>query len=208
MSSPEDGGHVEAHAGSPAGAAGTSTDEARGSPLVEAVATFDTVIDGWFEPLRGRPGLDGVAKVITGLGDRGLMWAATTVWRARHSGPSRSRAVRALAIAGFESSLVNAGLKAVIGRSRPDQTGLRLVEGGIPVRAPRTSSFPSGHTLAAFCAATVMAEHHDRSGNILLFTSASLVGVSRIYLRAHHASDVLGGVAIGMALGAVGRTLL
>jgi undecaprenyl-diphosphatase len=168
----------------------------------------DKRVDRWFEPLRGEPSLDAVAKLITGLGDHGLMWAATTAWRARHTGPQRARAVRALAIAGIESSIVNRTLKAAIGRSRPDRTGLQVTVGGIPVREPTTSSFPSGHTLAAFCAATVMSRRHDRAGNALLFTSASLIGLSRLHLRAHHASDVVGGAAIGAALGLVGRRRL
>ena len=168
----------------------------------------DQRVDGWFEPLRGNPDLDGAAKVITGLGDRGLMWAATAAWRARHTGPERTRAVRALAVAGVESSLVNAAIKAAVGRSRPDRSRWRLAEGGVPVREPKTSSFPSGHTLAAFCSATVMSQRGDRAGNALLFTSAALVGLSRLHLRAHHASDVLGGAAIGTALGLVGRRLL
>ncbi len=79
-------------------------------------------VDAWFEPLRGDPSFDGAAKVITGLGDRGLMWAATAAWRARHTGPERARAVRALAVAGVESSLVNVAIKAAVGRSRPDRS--------------------------------------------------------------------------------------
>lgn len=186
---------------SPAGTRG-------GSTLADLVHHVDPRVDGWFEPWRGNPSLDGMAKVVTGLGDHGLMWAATTAWRARHSGPERARAVRALTIAGIESSLVNAGVKTLVGRSRPDRTGVRLAEGGLPVREPTSTSFPSGHTLAAFCAATVMSQRNDRAGNALLFTSASLVGLSRLHLRAHHASDVLGGVAIGTVLGLIGRRLL
>jgi undecaprenyl-diphosphatase len=178
------------------------------STLAGMVAAFDERVDRWFEPLRGNPSLDSAAKVITGLGDHGLMWAATSAWRARHTGPERARAVRALTVAGVESSVVNAAIKALVGRSRPDRSGVRLAEGGVPVREPRTSSFPSGHTLAAFCAATVMCQRGDRGGNALLFTSASLVGISRLHLRAHHASDVLGGALIGTALGLVGRRLL
>jgi undecaprenyl-diphosphatase len=178
------------------------------SALVDMVRAMDERVDGWFEPLRGDPTFDGASKLITGLGDHGLMWAATTVWRSRHSGPERARAVRALAVAGVESSVVNAALKALVGRSRPDRGGIRLAGGGVPVRVPKTSSFPSGHTLAAFCAATVMSQRGDRAGNALLFTSAALVGISRLHLRAHHASDVLGGAAIGTALGLIGRSLL
>jgi undecaprenyl-diphosphatase len=172
------------------------------------VRALDDQVDGWFEPLRAKPAFDGAAKVITGLGDHGLMWAATTVWRARHTGPERARAVRALTIAGIESSLVNAGLKAVVGRARPDRSDFGVTVGGVPVREPKTSSFPSGHTLAAFCSATVMSQRGDRAGNSLLFASATLVGLSRLHLRAHHASDVLGGAAIGTAIGLIGRRLL
>jgi membrane-associated phospholipid phosphatase len=190
------------------GSVPTDPSPAERSLLMGMVDVADVKVDAWFEPLRGKPIPDGAAKLITGLGDHGLMWAATTVWRARRTGPSRTRAIKALAIAGVESNLANAGLKAVIGRSRPDPTGLRLVEGWVPVREPKTSSFPSGHTLAAFCAATVMSERGNRTGNALLFSSATLVGLSRLYLRAHHASDVVGGAMIGVALGSIGRKLL
>ena len=74
---------------------------------------------------------------------------------------------------------------------------------GGAVGEPRTSSFPSGHTLAAFTAATVLSRPGDRAGNAFLYTAAGLVGISRIHLRAHHASDVVGGVVIGTALGLV-----
>jgi undecaprenyl-diphosphatase len=172
------------------------------------VGAFDDQVDAWFEPHRGRPGLDTAAKVITGLGDQGFVWAAITVWRGRRPGPERSRAVRALAVAGIESTLINTALKRSVGRSRPDRTGLKVTPGGVPVREPTSSSFPSGHTLAAFCAATVMGRRGDRAGNALLLTGAGLVALSRVHLRGHHASDVLGGAAIGTALGLIGRCLL
>ena len=176
--------------------------------LAGMVGTLDARVDGWFEPLRGSPVVDTMATVVTGLGDHGLMWAVITAWRARQTGPERARAVRALAIAGAESTLVNAGVKAVVGRSRPDRSSLGEPVSGIPVRRPKSSSFPSGHTLAAFCAATVMSRRGDAKGNAVLFTGASLVGVSRLHLRAHHASDVAGGAVIGTVIGLLGRRLL
>jgi len=174
----------------------------------DLVARFDQRIDAWFEPLRGKPVPDTAARIVSGLGDRGLLWAASTAWRARRPGSRRNRAVRALAVAGAESSVVNALLKAVIGRPRPNGSDLRLGDNIVPLRAPTTSSFPSGHTLAAFCAATVLAEPGDRSGTALLFGCAGLIGLSRIHLQAHHGSDVLGGMAIGVALGVAGRRLV
>lgn len=175
------------------------------SRFLVAVEAFDARIDALFEPLRGNPSLDTAAKIVTGAGDHGLMWAALTLVRMRRHGSDRARAVKALGIAGISSSLVNAGIKGVVGRSRPDTTDLGVTEGGVPVRAPKTSSFPSGHTLAAFTAATVLSESSDGLGTTLLFASASAVGISRLYLRAHHASDVVGGVVIGTTLGIIGR---
>jgi undecaprenyl-diphosphatase len=184
------------------------TDGGAAARLLAVVHAVDEIVDGWFEPLRGAPALDGAAKVITGLGDRGLMWVATTLWRVRRSGPDRARAVRALAIAGAESAAVNTAIKSLVGRSRPDRAGLRVIDGGVPVREPTSSSFPSGHTLAAFCAATVMSEPGNPAGSALLFGCAALVGLSRLHLRAHHASDVVGGALVGIALGVVGRRLV
>jgi undecaprenyl-diphosphatase len=194
--------------GQRAGGADQGAGQGPEAGLVGMVRAVDDRVDRWFEPLRGKPAVDGMAKVITGLGDQGIMWAATTVWRARHTGPERAQAVRALTIAGIESTVVNRALKVVVGRTRPDPEGLELSAAGVPVRPPTSSSFPSGHTLAAFCAVTVMSRPGDRAGNALLFGAASLVGLSRLHLRAHHASDVLGGAAIGMALGVVGRRFL
>jgi len=175
------------------------------SPLLVAVDRLDDSVDRLFEPLRGNPTVDTAAKVITTVGDHGWLWTGIAVWRGRHSGPTRRAAIRALGVAGVTSSLVNAGIKRVVGRQRPDRTDLRITGAGVPVREPRTSSFPSGHTLAAFTAATVLSRPGDRGGNALLYTAAGLVGVSRVHLRAHHASDVLGGAVIGTALGLVVR---
>jgi undecaprenyl-diphosphatase len=186
----------------------SSFDDPSPSNLLQVIRSIDDRVDSWFEPLRGNPTIDGAAKLVTGLGDHGLMWAVTTAWRARHTGPERARAMRALAVAGIESSLVNAAIKAAVGRSRPDVNRVQLTQGGVPIREPKTSSFPSGHTLAAFCAATVMSTRGDRSGNTLLFTGAALVGISRLHVGAHHASDVLGGAAIGVGLGLLGRRLV
>ncbi len=175
--------------------------------LPAAVDALDERVDRLFEPLRGIPAVDAAAKVITGIGDHGWLWTGVAVWRGRRSGPTRQAAVRALGIAGVSSALVNAGIKQLVGRERPDRSDLRISNGGVPVREPRTSSFPSGHTLAAFTAATVLGRPGDRAGNAFLYAAAGLIGVSRIHLRAHHASDVVGGVVVGTALGLVVRRL-
>ena len=182
-----------------------SRDPAPATGFLAVVATVDDRVDRLFEPLRGRAPVDAAAKVITGLGDHGWLWTGIAVWRGRRSGPARRQAVRALGVAGVSSTLVNAGVKQLVDRDRPDRPDLRISNAGVPVRAPKTSSFPSGHTLAAFCSAAVLSRPGDRRGNALLYAAAGLIGVSRIHLGHHHASDVAGGIVIGTALGLVVR---
>jgi membrane-associated phospholipid phosphatase len=186
---------------------GQGTERAPESGLSAAVTSFDDAVDRLFEPMRGSAAVDSAAKVITGLGDHGWLWTGIAVWRGRRSGSARRQAVRSLGVAGVSSTLVNAGIKRLVGRKRPDTSELRISNTGVPVRAPKTSSFPSGHTLAAFCSASVLSRPGDQTGNALLYAGAGLIGLSRIHLRAHHASDVVGGMAIGTAVGLVVRRL-
>ena len=74
------------------------------------------------------------------------------------------------------------------------------------MRTPTSSSFPSGHTLAAFCTAFVLAESAAETAAYVGFAGA--VAASRVHLRAHHPSDVVGGAAIGSLLGLALRPLL
>ena len=55
----------------------------------DAIRLFDEQVDTGFAPFRGVPSIDTVARVISGLGDHGLVWAASTAWRARRSGARR-----------------------------------------------------------------------------------------------------------------------
>jgi membrane-associated phospholipid phosphatase len=65
------------------------------------------------------------------------------------------------------------------------------------------SSFPSGHTTAAFSAATVFA--YEYKNEILIpviaYSAASLVGISRITQNAHWTTDVIAGAALGYITG-------
>ena len=99
---------------------------------------------------------------------------------------------------------VNAAAKQLVGRERPDRSDRASGE-LLSVRAPRSASFPSGHTLAAFCTAVVLADGPaERTAYLALATA---VGASRIHLGDHHASDVVGGAAIGIVLGTALRAL-
>jgi membrane-associated phospholipid phosphatase len=113
--------------------------------------------------------------------------------KARRRGPARRRAVVSLAAAGFSSLLVSRVVKAAVERQRPEDHMVASV------RTPTSSSFPSGHTLAAFCTAFVLAD--SQAGTAANVGFATAVAVSRVHLRAHHPTDVIGGAAIGSVLG-------
>jgi membrane-associated phospholipid phosphatase len=164
------------------------------------MASFDETVDAAFDPLRGKPQVDRAAALVSNLADYGMVWVVLALWKARRKGPDRRRAVVALAAAGFSSLAVSRAAKSAVARQRPD------IQLDAPVRAPTSSSFPSGHTLAAFCTAIVLAESEAQTVTYTGFAAA--VAASRVHLRAHHPSDVVGGAAIGSALGLVLRPLV
>lgn len=63
----------------------------------------------------------------------------------------------------------------------------------------RGSSFPSGHTIAAFSIATVFADRYRQHRWVpwTAYGLATLVGFSRISLQSHFPSDVFAGAALG-----------
>ena len=157
------------------------------------MSTLDEAVDAAFDPLRGRPEIDRAAALVSNLADYGFIWVLLAGLKARRRGPDRRRAVVALAAAGFSSLLVSRVVKAAVERQRPED------HLDVGVRTPTSSSFPSGHTLAAFCTAFVLGD--SQAGTTANVGFATAVAVSRIHLRAHHPTDVIGGAAIGSVLG-------
>ena len=168
--------------------------------LISSVSDFDDWVDTRVEPLRRRPGLDRLAAMASFLGDHGLVWFLVLVARIRRPGLRRRSAVRAVLFTGLVVPVVNGALKSLVDRSRPAEPAEMA-----GLRPPSSASFPSGHSLAAWCAATMLAEDDSRAA--VYYATAAAVSWSRIHLRHHHATDVVGGSVLGCALGAVGRRI-
>jgi undecaprenyl-diphosphatase len=137
------------------------------------------------------------------LGEFGTIWVMLGALRGLRGEHQWRAAVRVGAAVGIESVVVNAGVKSLFRRRRPVVDTPRPY----PLRTPLTSSFPSGHATSAFCAATLLADG-DPGLAPLYYATATVVALSRIHVKIHHASDVVGGIAIGLALGRLVRRLV
>jgi len=185
--------------------------QASGSkPVLETVlklspiSSFDRWVDDHMEHrARGHPLADQVFYAASAVGDHGLIWLMLATARGLRSPDAWRATVRAAAAIAIESAVVNGPVKWVFRRQRPAPRGIAP----LPLRKPRTSSFPSGHATSAFCAAALLSDG-DPALRPLYYGLAVIVAWSRVHVRVHHASDVIGGVIIGVALGKVFKRLI
>ena len=169
----------------------------------EQVAELDARASAAFDGLRANPVANRVFYAASAIAENSKVWMVLTILRWLRGSPTdRFVAKRAWVAIFVESAIVNLGIKSLFRRSRPDHSG----DHPFPLREPWTSSFPSGHATAAFCAAVLLSD-----GDPVLapayFALAGVVAASRVHVKMHHASDVLAGAAIGLLFGLVGRRI-
>lgn len=172
-----------------------------GPELGAKVERFDAAVDSFFDRWRGQPVPDRVFYAASQLGDHSLIWLMLGALRGARSERHARAALRLGAGMGIESALVNLGIKSLFRRARPTLE----VDRPFALRKPLTSSFPSGHSTSAFTAAGLLAE--DDHLWPLYYAVAVVVAWSRVYVKVHHASDVVAGIALGVVMGHLGRRL-
>jgi membrane protein DedA with SNARE-associated domain/membrane-associated phospholipid phosphatase len=174
-------------------------DMVSGLVIRNALSNLDLSVQNVMSQLRSAPG-DELMIPVTMLGDVstvyiiGLAIVGWLLWRrAWHSAVAASAT---FAVA----RLTEAGLKQVIGRSRPP--------GGAILEAAGNFSFPSGHAVMAGTAFGVLAlvagQSMGRWSKAIVIAACSSVAIavafSRVYLGVHWFSDVAGGLLIALVI--------
>jgi undecaprenyl-diphosphatase len=161
--------------------------------------SFDTAGDRILEPLRTNKITKTVFGIASTVGDFSIIWHITGLLYAIGSMNRLQQAIALFAALGAESIIVNQGVKRIFRRERPTASG----DDRFDVRTPSTSSFPSGHASSATFAAMILIWMTGFPLAILWIIMAGVVALSRVVVRIHHLSDIVGGVITGAILGAI-----
>jgi membrane-associated phospholipid phosphatase len=168
--------------------------------VTPALDRFDDAADALADRFRGNPPIDRLMYTASELADFAVLWHLLGVVQGlTRRDDGFARAVRISVALGIESALVNGGIKSLFKRARP----VPDFERPHHLRIPITSSFPSGHASAAFLADALLSD--GSRARPLYYAAAVVVATSRVHVRIHHASDVIGGVVIGATLGAAAK---
>jgi undecaprenyl-diphosphatase len=119
-------------------------------------------------------------------------------------GPRGRAALLAGSVAALLASVSFMILKRRFRRRRPCDLAPHPV---FHLRPPDAFSFPSGHTMNAFAAATVLALRFPALTPLVAFLAGS-IGASRVVLGLHFVSDVWAGAVLGALIGASASALL
>ena len=127
-----------------------------------------------------------------------LSLASAAILAATRGRPGRRAATMGLASVAVTASVVNLGVKPLGRRRRPDRVA-ENVPVARHVRIPSSTTFPSGHSAAAFAFATGVG-HVLPPTAVPLRGLAALVAYSRVHTGVHYPGDVVAGALIGTAL--------
>ena len=169
---------------------------------------FDLPILDWIAANLKCGFLDFLMPLITLLGDAGIFWIACSVVMILF--PKTRKTGLAMGISLLIGLLVcNVTLKPLVARIRPYDYQWKHFQVTIPllVEGLHDFSFPSGHTIASFEAATALLIGNKKLG-IPAMILAVLIAFSRLYLYVHYPTDVLTSVVLGIGIAFLGTFLV
>lgn len=167
--------------------------------MIEFITQIDFYILNIIQSIRN-PFLDVIMPIITYLGSGGIIWSVTAIIMLcfKKSRKSGIIIIISLLLGLFLSTI---GLKNIVGRERPyNADGALLAVENLLIGIPSGRySFPSGHSISSFSAATVIAMYNKKLG-IPAIILASLICFTRLYLYVHFPTDVIVGAVFGILI--------
>lgn len=153
------------------------------------------------------PSLDTALRRLSHTADRSRISLSIAAGLALFGGSTgRKAAARGFASIAVTSAVINGLVKPLARRRRPDRVAAAVPESR-HVKMPRSHSFASGHSAAAFAFAA-------GTGRTLSWTAppltvlAFLVAYSRVHTGVHYPGDVIFGSLCGVALAEVSNQVL
>jgi diacylglycerol kinase family enzyme/membrane-associated phospholipid phosphatase len=166
--------------------------------------TTDQRVLAWVAT-RTSPVLDTTLPALGRAANYGRLWQAIALGLAlignKHVRRAALRGLIALSIASFTANVIS---KRLTRRPRPATDVIPLIRR--LTTAPRTTSFPSGHSASAAAFATAVAMEAPPLVAVPVAGLATAVAASRVVTGAHYPSDVLAGAALGGTAAALTRT--
>ncbi|HEY2726071.1 MAG TPA: phosphatase PAP2 family protein [Parafilimonas sp.] len=160
--------------------------------------TFDDKVFAFFSSY-ATPGFIQAMKVFTFLGSALFLITAYLILIAYFILKKFYRYAIDIAVIALSSTVLLFILKSIFQRQRPSLPIIRTIT---------TYSFPSGHMLSSFVFCSILSFIVIKSrwklfykclATTLLFLFAIMVGISRIVLKAHYATDVIASLFLGIA---------
>jgi undecaprenyl-diphosphatase len=137
------------------------------------------------------PALDQAMRRLSRSADRSRLWFGIAGVLALTGPGGRRAAGRGILAIGATSAVVNLGIKTVSRRRRPDPRQVRM---------PSSTSFPSGHSAAAFAFATAISRDNPWLAIAIQFLAGG-VAYSRVHTGVHYPGDTVAGALIGAGAG-------
>ena len=147
-----------------------------------------------------RPVLDKIMVYLTYAGTGAFIWWAVLVIPFLITKRFRETSAILTAALGFNYLLGEIIIKKSVGRARPST---KISDEDMKISKPKDHSFPSGHSASSFCAFTVTLWCCPVWVWLPALALASAIAFSRMYLRVHYLTDVIGGVVLGFIDGSL-----
>lgn len=113
--------------------------------------------------------------------------------------------LRNLMVSGVLAWFLNKVVKVLVDRGRPEEILESVIIRG---STQEGLGFPSGHVTIAAALATVASPYLGKWSRSALWLLVLLVGLGRMYVGAHFPIDVVGGIALGIIIGAAVNLLM